>query len=91
MILAVNLAAAAVIFCFGLFGAINNMTRTTRHGIRLGWVVLVTGALSVLLGPLYGYINPTWSEVILNVGCALFVVTNRRRNCAHCLNRRTAL
>ena len=82
MILALNLAAALVVFLVGLFGAINNMSRCTRHGIRIAWVMLTTGAFAVLLGPLYGDTNPTWAEVILNAGCALFVVANRRRACA---------
>ncbi|HYD58980.1 MAG TPA: hypothetical protein VEC35_01400 [Noviherbaspirillum sp.] len=82
MILAVNLAAAAVIFGVGLFGAINNMSRCTKHGIRFAWVVMVTGAGAVLLGPVYGSPTPTWSDVVLNVGIAAFVVTNRRRVCA---------
>lgn len=88
MMLALNLAAAAVVFLFGLFGAINNMTGCTRHGIRIAWILLTTGALAVLLGPLYGYVSPRWSEVLLNVGVALFVVTSRRRNCAYCQKRR---
>lgn len=82
MMLALNMLAAAVIFTSGLFGAINNMTRCTRHGIRLAWVILTTGALAVLLEPFYGASSPAWQEVLLNCGVALFVLGNRRRSCA---------
>ncbi|HJV54314.1 MAG TPA: hypothetical protein VJ652_22815 [Noviherbaspirillum sp.] len=82
MTLALNMCAAAIIFASGLFGAINNMTRCTRHGIRLAWVILTTGAFAVLLSPFYGAPKPTWPEVLLNCGVALFVLGNRRRSCA---------
>jgi len=88
MMLALNLVAAAVVFLFGLFGAINNMTGCTRHGIRIAWILLTTGALAVLLGPLYGYVTPRWSEVLLNCRIALCLLVSRRRNCAYCQKRR---
>lgn len=79
MMLVLSLMAAAVIFSVGLFGAINSMDHATRHGIRLAWFALTTGALAILLGPLYGYTQPAWSEVLLNVGTALFLSIDRRR------------
>ncbi|WP_052451979.1 hypothetical protein [Noviherbaspirillum autotrophicum] len=87
MMLAINMLAAAIIFGCGLFGAINSMSRCTRHGIRLAWVFLVTAALAVLVSPLYGQTSPSPMEVLRNVGVALFVLANRRRNCPFCEKR----
>jgi hypothetical protein len=54
---------------------INRMTRTTNHFLRLGYVVMAVGAMGVVAGPLYGYTSPRWTEVLLNLGVAIVLIT----------------
>jgi len=79
MIILLNSIAAAVILINGLFFTINRMGRHTRHGIRFAWMVMVTGSLGVLLGPLFGYPPPSPAATLMHIGFALFVMFNRRK------------
>ena len=75
-LLALNIAAAFVIFINGLY-AINHMSADTTHRIRIAWIAMTTGALAILAGPLFGYMHPAWQEVMLNIGCACYVQLDR--------------
>ena len=79
MILAINLIAAAIILIYGL-AAINKMGWRTCYGMRAAWLVLTTGALGVLISPIYGHQYFGLWETALNVGIALHVVFERRRS-----------
>jgi len=76
-LLLINLAAAIVILVRGLFFAINRMDRCTPHGMRLAWLVMTTGALGAIVGPLYG-VRPSLWQTALAVGIALYVCFDRR-------------
>lgn len=78
VLLALNVIAAVVILINGLFFVINRMSRHTRHGMRVAWLILTTGALGVAVSPLYCRWQPTLWETILIVGVALHFVFERR-------------
>lgn len=75
----INICACSVIFCTGLFMAVNNMSRCTDHAIRLAWVCITTGAFGVLAGALYGQMQAGIAEVVLHIGLAIFAFVDRRR------------
>lgn len=79
ILLAISLLAAAVILVRGLFFVINRMNRCTPHGMRLAWLAMTTGALGVVVSPLYGSRQPSLWETALLVGIALHVLCDRRR------------
>lgn len=54
MLPAIYLAAALAILCRGLFYTINHMGRHTGLLSRLAWLLLTTGALDIVIGPLFG-------------------------------------
>lgn len=74
----VNMCAAAVVFVSGLFFAIKNMNRCTSTGIRFAWIFMTTGALGVLIAPVFGARSPTIPETVLLVGFAIFIHYERR-------------
>lgn len=76
---AANWLAAILIFILGLFYAINNMSGETIHCMRYAWIAMTTGALAILLGPLFGFGPPSFSQTLLNVGVAVFLVVDRSR------------
>jgi hypothetical protein len=78
MILIINMIAAAIVLSYGL-GAINRMSGCTCNGMRIAWLALTTGALGVLVGPLYGNALPGAWGTVLHVGIALHVIFERRR------------
>lgn len=78
ILLILNLIAAAVILGKGVFFVINRMDRHTRHSIRFAWLVMTTGALGIVIAPLYGYAHPDMWGTALSVGVALYVVCDRR-------------
>lgn len=69
-LLIINLVAAGLILLRALC-ALNEMTPGAEHHLdRLFCSVLATGAVAVLLGPLYGYTSPQTGEVAMNAGFA---------------------
>lgn len=74
-----NMAAAAVIVAHGVFAVINSMGRHTGHGMRLAWSILTTGALGVLVGPLFDKLPPGPSWTIMLVGLAASILFERRK------------
>lgn len=78
MITAINVFAASIVLVYGV-AAINRMGLGTCNGMRIAWLSLTTGALGVLLAPLYGHPAPGLWGTALNVGIALHVVFERRR------------
>jgi hypothetical protein len=85
MITVLNMIAAVTVLVCGL-AAINKMTRRTSQGMRVAWLALTTGALGVLVAPLYGYPSPGVWGTALNVGIALHLVFERRRSDRRCLS-----
>jgi len=79
VLLLINIAAALLILVRGMFFAINRMDRCTPHGMRLAWLGITTGALGIIVGPLYG-IHPNFWQTALVVGIALYVLFDRRRD-----------
>lgn len=79
LLLIVNTAASAIIVIYGVFSVINAMSHATGAGMRASWVALTTGALGVLLGPLFDKPTPSpyWTGVL--VGLALYILFDRRR------------
>lgn len=78
-LIVISTVAAAVILVRGMFFSIPRMDRCTPHGIRLAWLAMTTGALGVLVRPLYGARPPSMWETALLVGIALYVLFDRRR------------
>jgi hypothetical protein len=74
ILLALNLLAAAVILVDGMFFTINRMTKHTRHGMRFAWLTMTTGALGILISPLFYKWHPTPWETTLIVGLALCMI-----------------
>jgi hypothetical protein len=74
----INMIAAAVILIHGLFFVVNGMTHDTPTGIRVAWAALTTGALGVLAGPLFGARPPTLWDVVLTMGIASYILSERR-------------
>lgn len=79
MLTILNIAAAAVVVVHGVFAVINSMGRHTGHGMRIAWAVLTTGALGVMVGPLFGKLPPGPSWTCMLVGIALSIIFERRR------------
>ena len=78
LLLTLNLLAATLIVLYGVFSVINAMTHATSHGMRLAWVVLTTGALGVLLAPLFDKPMPPAPLTAVLVGVALHILCDRR-------------
>jgi len=78
LLLTLNSLASMVIVFYGVFSVINAMSHATRAGMRTTWVALTTGALGVLLAPLFGKPTPGpyWTAVL--VGIALYILFDRR-------------
>lgn len=76
----INLCACAAIVAVGLFGAVNRMGPGTNHRFRVVWILLTTGAFASLLAPIFGHAHPEFSEVIMKVGIALWVTSDRRKD-----------
>ena len=69
-LLIINLTAAGLILARAVC-ALNEMTASAEHHLdRFFCSVLATGAVAVLIGPLYGYITPQMGEVAMNAGFA---------------------
>lgn len=84
ILLIVNLCAAAVVFVSGLFFVIKNMTWCTKAGIRLAWLCMTTGALGVLIAPMFSVRTPSIAETVLLVGFAIFIIYERRNRVLWC-------
>lgn len=76
--LCINLISSLVITYKGIFHVINSMTRHTYFPLRLAWVFMVTGAVAVLIGPLFGIFLTGPYGVLIHFGIALFLVSERR-------------
>lgn len=65
-----NLIAAALVLARAVC-ALNEMTARAEHHLdRIFFSILATGAVAVLLCPLYSDIRPHSGEVIFNIGAA---------------------
>lgn len=73
-----NILSAAVIVNKGIFNVINHMTKKTSFPVRLSWVCMVTGALAVVIAPLFGIFFVSWTNTLIHAGIALFLLSNRR-------------
>lgn len=80
----VNMVAAGVVFVSGLFFAIKNMSRCTKSSIRFAWIFMTTGALGVLVAPVFGVRAPSLSETVMMVGFAVFILCERRNRDMWC-------
>lgn len=78
ILIIVNMSAASVVFVCGLFFAIKNMSRCTKTSIRFAWIFMTTGALGVLIAPVFTVRSPTIPETVLMVGVAIFIICERR-------------
>lgn len=80
LLVLLNTMSTSIIVLHGLFSVINAMGHGTRHGIRAAWIVMTTGALGILLGPLFNKPTPGpyWTGIL--VGIALFILSDRRRS-----------
>lgn len=79
MLLAIYFIAAALILGRGLFFIINHMGRHTAFCTRLAWLLLTTGALDVLLGPVFGRVPaPSYGNAILLAGFACYLIWRTR-------------
>lgn len=74
----VNIASALTIVYRGVFNVINVMTRQTYFPVRVAWVLMITGAMAVLVGPVFGFTVTSVQTTISYVGVALFVFFERR-------------
>lgn len=74
-----NTMSTSIIVLHGLFSVINAMGHKTGHGIRVAWIAMTTGALGILLGPLFNKPTPGpyWTGIL--VGIALYILFDRRR------------
>lgn len=74
MLPAIYLAAALVILCRGLFHTINHMGRRTSLLSRLVWLLLTTGALDILIGPVFGRLpSPSYGDALLLAALAWYL------------------
>jgi len=76
-LIAVQLIACAVSMIYAI-AEIHNMGWHTREGVRWGYVLIVGGQFGELLQPFAGHV-PMFTEVMLSIGIALFMVANGRR------------
>jgi hypothetical protein len=75
MLLAVYFAAALLILLRGLFVAINRMGRHTAAATRAAWLLLTTGAVDIVVGPLFGRVPaPTYGDALLLAALAWCVL-----------------
>jgi uncharacterized membrane protein HdeD (DUF308 family) len=75
MLLAVYFAAALLILLRGLFVAINRMGRHTAPATRAAWLLLTTGAVDIVVGPLFGRVPaPTYGDALLLAALAWYVL-----------------
>lgn len=74
-----TIGACASIVLMGMFMAINNMSRCTRHAVRLAWITITFGAFGTLVGQLVGHALPHISECAGWLGTALLVAFDRRK------------
>lgn len=74
----VNIISAILIIYRGVFSVINTMTRHTYFPVRVAWMLMVTGSMAVLIGPLFGFTVTSVQTTISYVGVALFIFSERR-------------
>lgn len=78
MLPAIYFIAALAILCQGLFYTINHMGRHTELAARLGWLLLTTSALDILLAPLFGRIAaPGYGDALLLAWLAWYLKGER--------------
>lgn len=78
MLPAIYLIAALAILCQGLFHTINHMGRHTQLAARLGWLLLTTGALDIVLAPLFGRsAAPAYGDALLLAWLAWYLKGER--------------
>jgi hypothetical protein len=77
ILLLVNLLAAGFILLRAI-DALNHMGPRTAHTVRVAYYLTALGAFAVVAGPIYGYVRPQWSEVLLNSGFAGYLMFCRR-------------
>lgn len=74
----VNIVCAAIIIYRGIFHVVNTMTRNTYFPVRAAWILMLTGALAVLVGPLFGFYVKSVQTTFTYAGIATFVFFERR-------------
>lgn len=77
-IICINLICAVIILNRGVFHVINVMTSATYFPVRAAWVLMTTGALAILVGPLFGFYVVSPYVTLLHAGVALFMFKERR-------------
>ncbi len=77
-LVALNFVSAFIVVYLGVFHIINAMTKRTFFPVRLAWLLLTTGALAVLVGPLYGYSSTSVTNLLIHIGLATLVCFERR-------------
>lgn len=80
----IQMVSAAVVLIAGLFFAIKQMGRCTKASIRFAWISMTTGALGVLIAPIFGVRSPSFPETVLMVGVAIFIICERRNRDIWC-------
>ena len=78
-----NVLTSLVILVRGVFYICNSMDRRTYWPIRFAWVLLCTGSLSVILGPLYGLFVSSVHVTLIHLGVAIYVCSDRRARTRH--------
>lgn len=71
--------ACLAIVLMGMFMAINNMSRCTRHAVRFAWILITSGAFGTVTAQIFGHKLPTLAETAGWLGIALFVAFDRRK------------
>lgn len=74
-----TILACAGIVLMGMFMAINNMGRCTRHVVRFAWILITCGAFGTIAGQLSGHPAPGIAECMGWLGISLFVAFDRRK------------
>lgn len=57
----------------------NSMHRRTKLPIRIGFILMGTGAFAALLTPFFLPRPPSYAEIFLMLGFSLFAYSDRRR------------
>ncbi|MBY0556559.1 MAG: hypothetical protein K2P77_05080 [Burkholderiaceae bacterium] len=80
MLLVIYYCAAAVLLFQGLFHVLNHMDRHSCNVTRLAWLLMTTGALQVLLAPIFGATPmPTFGDVLLLGSVAGYFIANHTK------------
>lgn len=80
LLLMITYIVALPVLIFAV-NAINQMTKCTPHGVRIGYLIIAVGAMAAIIGPLFGK-PESWTTVFILAGCAtLFIFDHRRFLC----------